>query len=711
MTKSTAALLLTAAFCLPSAATPVAPRTIRTVREVVAALSNPSDTNCSFSLEGTLRSYYPTEGHGWICCVGDMTNNVEMIGNMQSFGTDPAHGSLPGLGDTVRVSGAILSANGKSVAHHAQIILIANGRSDSIPELTPGELNEPNNLNRLVRVRGIVRDAARDDSDPNFIHLTLANATDQAQAMVIQPTFLPADFIDLIGCEVVASGICSANTRGLRRHIGRLLSVSGLENVKVVSTRGTFDNAPSIGNLADALPKTVFGSGLHQAEGTVIACWDDNAFLLRTDNQEVIRIQLQESRPPAVETRVKALGLPVTDFYHINLIHADWQPSDLPPLPPEPPHDTTPQKLLQNEHGLPQLMIPHHGEAIRLVGVVRYLADRATPHRTIQIESSGHLVSIKASAADHRLDKLSLGSTVSVSGICVMTADDWHIDSTFRPPSGFFLVLRTPDDVEILKHPSWWTPQRLIFALAIVFSALLGILLWNIMLNHRAKVKGIELASEQLAHVSSELRVRERTRLAVELHDALSQTLTGVSMQIDTAVGFTEGKMPVVTKCLNLASRTIDACRMELRNTLWDLRSAALDEPSMDGAIRKTLCQNLVGIKLSVRFSVPRESFSDNTTHTILKIIRELASNAIRHGKATVIFIAGAIDGRRLRFSVRDNGCGFDPELAPGISEGHFGLQGISERLERLDGEMTIDSSGGKGTKVSISIPILHLGE
>lgn len=710
MTKTTAVLLLTATLFLPSTATPVAPRTFRTIREVIAALAEPPDSKCTFTLEGTLRSYYPTEGHGWICSVGDMTNSVEMVGSMQSFSEGPAPGSRPELGDTVKVSGTILSAQGKPFARHTRIIRIASNKGDTMPELTPGELNEPNNLNQLVRVRGVVRDAARDDSDPNFIHLTLANATDQAQAMVIQPTFLPADFINLIGCEVIASGICSANMRGLRRHIGRLLAVSGLENVKVVSSRGSFDSAPPIGNLADSLPKTILGCGLHQAEGTVLACWDGTAFLMRTDDQEVIRVQLQDARLPMVATRVRALGLPITDFYHIDLIHADWQPSDHPPLPPEPPHDTTPQKLLQNEQGLPQLMIPHHGEAIRLVGVVRYLADRTAPHRNLQIESFGHLVSVKASAADHRLEKLSLGSTVSVSGICVMTADDWHIDSTFRPPSGFFLVLRTPEDLTILRHPSWWTPRRLIVALAIGFFALLGILLWNIMLNHRAKVKGKELASEQLAHVTSELKVSERTRLAVELHDALSQTLTGVSMQIDTAAGFTEGKMPVVTKCLNLASRTIDACRMELRNTLWDLRSAALDEPSMDGAIRKTLCQNLAGAKLSVRFNVPRETFSDNTAHAILKIIRELASNALRHGKATAIFIAGAIDGKRLRFSVRDNGCGFDPDLAPGISEGHFGLQGITERLERLDGEMTIDSSSGKGTKVSISIPIPHSG-
>ena len=55
--------------------------------------------------------------------------------------------------------------------------------------------------------------------------------------------------------------------------------------------------------------------------------------------------------------------------------------------------------------------------------------------------------------------------------------------------------------------------------------------------------------------------------------------------------------------------------------------------------------------------------------------------------------------------------CGFDPDLAPGVAQGHFGLQGISERLDRLNGKMKIESASGKGTKVSLSLPIPRSGE
>ena len=128
----------------------------------------------------------------------------------------------------------------------------------------------------------------------------------------------------------------------------------------------------------------------------------------------------------------------------------------------------------------------------------------------------------------------------------------------------------------------------------------------------------------------------------------------------------------------------------------------------MNDAIQLALGQIVSKKALSVRFNVPRTRLSDNTTHTILRIIRELAANAVRHGHATAIKIAGNIEGDKLRFSVRDNGCGFDPEHVPGIDDGHFGLQGIRERIDHLEGEMSIDSDPGHGTKVTVALNIPH---
>ena len=179
----------------------------------------------------------------------------------------------------------------------------------------------------------------------------------------------------------------------------------------------------------------------------------------------------------------------------------------------------------------------------------------------------------------------------------------------------------------------------------------------------------------------------------MELHDSLSQTLTGVAMQLE--VGATDTAKTMLT-----------ACRGDLRRCLWDLRSRTFEEKDMTEAIERTLEPHSVGAKIAVRFNVQRERLDDSTTHTILRIVRELVVNAICHGKATEIKVAGECHGDAISFSVRDNGCGFDTANAPGLQEGHFGLLGIRERLKEFNGNLKIESSPGQGTKATISMAI-----
>lgn len=622
---------------------------------------------------------------------------------------DPSE--TPRLMDTIRLRGQLEVYQNTLQPKYKAIELTGKGDRNALPLLSLAELDEGRHVAELIRVKGVVRAAARDDSDANFIHMTLR--TDRGSAQVLIHNRAKArEFSPLlyIGAEIMVYGFSTHVQGGIRQHAGHILVASDMTDVAILRPPDNFETAPDIEALSAALPQQIAACGLHRADGTVLAVWNGNTFLMKTALGSIARVTLQDPCLPPNGTGVRVIGLPTTDTYHINLRNAIWEPKDGVASPVDKPVRVKFADLQSYNRGAPQLMVQNHGKSIILWGCVRYLS-RATPDNAqFQMESDGNLIPVDVSAFPETIDTLKLGATVSVTGVCVMNAINWMGNEDAENRS-IFLVPRSPADIVVLSHPPWWTPRRLMVLLGIFAAALLGVVGWNVSLNRRAKAKGRELAAEQLAHVTSELKVNERTRLAVELHDALSQTLTGVSMQIDTAAGFAKEKMPAVTKCLGIASRTIDACRMELRNTLWDLRSAALDEPSMDAAIRKTLCQNLAGVDLTVRFNVPRETFSDNTAHAVLKIIRELATNALRHGKATSLKIAGTIDNGNLLFSVRDNGCGFDPDLAPGIAQGHFGLQGIAERLERLNGEMKIESTPGKGTKASVTLPIPHSGE
>ena len=146
--------------------------------------------------------------------------------------------------------------------------------------------------------------------------------------------------------------------------------------------------------------------------------------------------------------------------------------------------------------------------------------------------------------------------------------------------------------------------------------------------------------------------------------------------------------------------------RVELRRCIWDLRSEALDVPDFGEAIRRTVQPVIGKASLAVSCAIPRARLSDSTAHALLRIVRELAANAVAHGAASGISVEGTVSDGNARLMVRDNGSGFDPESCPGQNEGHFGLKGIRERVKRLDGTFSIVSAPGRGTEAILEIGI-----
>ena len=354
------------------------------------------------------------------------------------------------------------------------------------------------------------------------------------------------------------------------------------------------------------------------------------------------------------------------------------------------------------------LHIPHehrYGKLIRIVGVVVRTAADASQAGRMTLNCGDIDVSVDLSDLEPSLvDTYPVGCQLEVSGICLF---EFEADDAMLPVPRFRCMTIIPgseDGLRIVRNPPWWTPVRLLAVIGALLALLVAAFVWNTALRRLAERRSREALRAQIDSVSSELRVEERTRLAVELHDSISQNLSGAGMQVNAAEVFLSKSPEKTRACLKAASDTIDSCREELRNCIWDLRNHALEEPTVEAAIRKTLHPHLAGTELTVRFNVPRAKISDNTMHALLRIIRELVANAIRHGHATLVSVAGAFEEDRLLFSVSDNGCGFDHEHHPSIAEGHFGLQGIKERVQRFGGDMRIEDRAGGGTKVKLWI-------
>lgn len=622
--------------------------------------------------------------------------------------SNPNRPPLPVLrrGDRIHVSGFTTrhETTGISSAEVKSLKILGHVQMPTAVLVPPDELSAHKWQNRIIRLRGVVQDAFHDEIDSNWNYIVIRSGRETIYAPFTTDGTDGDRLKSIIDAEIEVEGLNISFNRGNRRMIGFMFHITGWDAIKIITPAPTNPfGVPFLDASRDTYAAIASGIGRRRAKGRVLAVWHKNRILLRTKDERIVRVDLSGVEPPKYGMAIEAAGIPETDLYRLNLSRAIWRPAD-EAIEAEPQAENLTVGLLTTtDVNVKGIQTSYHGKAIRMKGIVRSMPSPGGDGR-LGLECDGQIVPIDASACPEAFDGVEIGCVLDASGICLMETENWRPSAPFPHVEGFAIVVRAPEDVRIIARPPWWTPRRLLAVIGTLLAALFGIFVWNRMLNRRAEQRGKELAAEQVAHVTSDLKVYERTRLAVELHDSLSQNLTGVSLAIRAANRLADSDLDGMRKSLGLAAKTLDSCRDELRNCLWDLRNQTLEESDMNEAIQQTLAPHVGDAKLSIRFNVPRERLSDNTTHSILHIIRELASNAVRHGNATEIKIAGAIENDRLLFSVSDNGCGFDPDNRPTVADGHFGLQGIQDRVDGFEGEMTIQSSPGKGTKVTISI-------
>ena len=590
-------------------------------------------------------------------------------------------------------------------AHCTNVAVIAHGPTPQPVRTTCAELQNGAADFELVEFEAMVRDLVHDDIDVNFAYIVLGDAGASIPLTLrhenVQKLFGETS---PVGARVKVTGVCIAAPLTDRRQFGRLVSLAGPDALRVVApAAGDPLDVPTLGAFRRLQPAQIAALGRHRVTGRVLAVERGSVLIVRADDGGVHDVMLAGGEPPAAGTRITAVGFPASNMYRVNLLRAAWRAEDGPDAPDESCVAAGPREILYDACGNRQVNSRFHGQAIRLSGMVRGLRF-AGEETSVKVECDGHLVEVDASACPQALDELEPGCKVEVSGICAIETEAWSPDMLFPHIRGFTLVLRTPEDVVVVARPPWWTTGRLVAAIGILFAAMFAVLAWNVMLRRASERRGRELAAAQVANVESELKVMERTRLAVELHDALSQNLAGVSFEIDAAERLAATDADGTRRRLASASHSLDSCRRELKNCLWDLRNNALEESDMNDAIRRTLAPHVDDDALAVRFNVPRDRFTDTTAHAVLCIIRELVLNAVRHGGATRILVAGSVEDGTFMFSVKDNGRGFDPKSAPGPRDGHYGLLGIQERVEAFEGEFDVESAPGEGCKATITL-------
>jgi signal transduction histidine kinase len=215
---------------------------------------------------------------------------------------------------------------------------------------------------------------------------------------------------------------------------------------------------------------------------------------------------------------------------------------------------------------------------------------------------------------------------------------------------------------------------------------------------------GIAIENARLYGELGELsRLRERERIARDLHDGIIQDIYGATLQLeDVAEDTADG--PAQDRLLTIAEQ-LRAVIGDVRTYLKGLRARELQGRMLSDGIaslvREVRTRGDVQAEMSVEgtpFRVP-----DEQANTVLQIAREALSNVIKHAQATTVRARLSFDHEGVTLIVVDNGRGFDPAAGP--SQGHFGLQNLRSRAEELGGCLTVTSAPGAGATITVFIP------
>ena len=233
---------------------------------------------------------------------------------------------------------------------------------------------------------------------------------------------------------------------------------------------------------------------------------------------------------------------------------------------------------------------------------------------------------------------------------------------------------------------------------------------FNEMVEIRAAAEARLIESEQRLRALSDrllgIQEEERSRIAREIHDDLGQLLTALKMDVGGLIAAADAGSRIADPLRSRVESTLDRTVDSVQRIASELRPGALDDLGLLAALESeaALFEERTGIECELSLEVSDLELLKATEAAIYRILQEAMTNVARHADATRVEIRMRMREGSLVLEVRDDGRGISEEQVQ--SRGSLGLIGIRERTGILGGSVHIEGFPGRGTIVSVRIPL-----
>lgn len=196
-------------------------------------------------------------------------------------------------------------------------------------------------------------------------------------------------------------------------------------------------------------------------------------------------------------------------------------------------------------------------------------------------------------------------------------------------------------------------------------------------------------------------KIKERNRLAREIHDTVGHCLTGISLGLAATRELARSDPAVVGEQLGRLDELSRQGLLDIRRSLKELRPDMLERRNLAAALR-ALADEINACstrRVELTISGDADGLSPSLEETVYRVVQESITNAVRHGNAKLVKIALSVEEDALRIEVQDDGEGCSV-----VAEG-FGIRYMRERVIDHDGFLEIESAPGEGFSLSVFIP------